>query len=69
MRDVDVAVEIGKGIIDAGALAARLLLTGPAGVIAGLGIETLAIGLCVEHGDDEEAQQRVIGMAISGARG
>ena len=32
-----------------------------------LGLETLAIALCVEHGDDEEAQQRVIGMAISGA--
>ena len=62
VRDVDVAVEIGKGIIDAGALAAGLLLTGPAGVIAGLGIETLAIGLCVEHGDDEEAIARTVGV-------
>ena len=62
VRDVDVAVEIGKGIIDAGALAAGLVLTGPAGVIAGLGIETLAIGLCVEHGDDEEAIARTVGV-------
>ena len=29
--------------------------------------QTLAIALCVEHGGDEGAQQRVIGMAISGA--
>ena len=45
------------------------MLTGPTGLFVGLGIDSLAIGLCVEHGDDEEAQQRVIAMAISGARG
>ena len=32
-----------------------------------LGLETLAIALCVEHGDDEEAQQRIVAMAMDGA--
>lgn len=27
-----------------------------------LGLETLAIGLCVEHGDDEEAIVRTVGV-------
>lgn len=62
VRDVDVAVEIGKGIIDAGALAAGLVLTGPTGLFVGLGIDSLAIGLCVEHGDDEEAITRTVGV-------
>jgi len=31
-------------------------------VIAGLGIETLAIALCVELGDDEEAIVRTVGV-------
>ena len=66
VRDVDVAVEIGKGIIDAGALAAGLVLTGPTGLFVGLGIDSLAIGLCVEHGDDEEAIARTVGV-IAGA--
>lgn len=35
-------------------------------MIAGLGIETLAIALCVEHGDDEEAVARTVGV-IAGA--
>ncbi len=62
VRDVDVAVGIGKGIIDAGALAAGLVLTGPTGLFVGLGIDSLAIGLCVEHGDDEEAIVRTVGV-------
>ena len=62
VRDVDVAVEIGKGIIDAAALAAGIVMTGPAGVFVGLGIDSLAIGLCVEHGDDEEAVARTVGV-------
>ncbi len=62
VRDVDVAVEIGKGIIDAAALAAGIVMTGPAGVFVGLGIDSLAIALCIEHGDDEEAVARTVGV-------
>ncbi|MGN0654220.1 MAG: hypothetical protein ACI4KD_04820 [Oscillospiraceae bacterium] len=31
-RDVDIAVEIGKGVIDTASLVTGILLTGPAGV-------------------------------------
>ena len=65
-RDVDIAVEIGKGVIDTASLVTGILLTGPAGVFVGLGIDSLAIGICIEHGDDEEAVMRTIGV-IAGA--
>ena len=65
-RYVDIAVEIGKGVIDTASLVTGILLTGPAGVFVGLGIDSLAIGICIEHGDDEEAVMRTIGV-IAGA--
>ena len=60
-RDVDIAVEIGKGVIDAASLVTGILLTGPAGVFVGLGIDSLAIGLCIE-----QAIVRTVGV-IAGA--
>ena len=35
-------------------------------MFVGLGIDSLAIGICIEHGDDEEAVMRTIGV-IAGA--
>jgi len=40
----------------------HIFINGYASVFVSLGLETLAIGLCVEHGDDEEAIARTVGV-------
>ena len=40
----------------------HIFINGYASVFVSLGLETLAIGLCVEHGDDEEAVARTVGV-------
>ena len=40
----------------------HIFINGYASVFVSLGLETLAIALCVEHGDDEEAIVRTVSV-------
>ena len=48
-------------------IAACFVAPGVANVLLSYGMDTVTAAFCYAIGDDEEAQQRVIGMAISGA--